>query len=103
MDENEFNEQFAKTKQELAEISDKVEMSMQLYEQVVERTQNFREGFYSSKKIRELGISANKTFQLSMAAANGDPEAMFVAIQGFVQNFKNIQATILTELDRIDK
>lgn len=87
---------------EMDELYTQADMTHTLFFEVVERTQNFREGFYSQRKIHELTRSAAKQMQFERQNAES-PDELIVAVGNFVQNMKNVLATIMSEIDRIDK
>ncbi len=79
-----------------------LDMATSLLDEVIERTENFREGHYSHKRIRDLGRSAQKNLQQNMNAAETMADVMS-STEMLLQDFKNIQATIITEIERLDK
>lgn len=102
MEHDEMMAQFAQRQQAMSDILTKVDMTTTLFDQVVERTENFREGFYSHRKISDL----SKTFarELQDGFQNiSTPEDFFRLADSFIQNMENVLATLMSEMDRIEK
>lgn len=102
MDGSELVSRLAGLQREIFEVSNQIDLTTILWEEVVERTQNFREGFYGLKRIRDLQRTATKVLQVKTEACT-DPENMVGVLEGCIQNMRNVQATIMTEIDRLDK
>lgn len=86
---------------ELNELLTQADMTHILFCEVVERTQNFREGFYSQRKIHDLTRTATKAMQVGQQTATTTEDIVGV-VEEFVQNMKNVLATTMTEIDRLD-
>lgn len=86
---------------ELRHQAQSVEMAMEVLENTIESTGNFREGFYSMKKCRTLCKTLLK--QTESFGGFDHPDAMIREAQAIIQNFKNVGATIIEEIERIEK
>jgi len=94
-------DELEKLQKEVLELLTQVDMTTELFYEVVERTQNFREGFYSYRRINDLYNTASRMLETGLHEATTDEEQVAV-MEEFVQNSRNVLATTMTEIDRID-
>lgn len=87
---------------QMQKATDNLDMASEIFENVVERTGNFREGFYSGKKIRELARGSQRALRASQLTAQ-TPEELVETFKNFIQDLENIYATVMTEIERLDK
>lgn len=102
MDEDDFAEHLKVIQKQTLEILDRLEMTRTLFYEVVERTQNFREGWYSQRRLDDLSKSAARALQRDQLMAT-TPADMVTISENFINDMNNILATMLTEIDRIDE
>lgn len=97
---DEIVQQFLHAHTEVREASRLTDVSFSLLSEVVQRTGNFREGFFSCMKIQE---QQRKLVERIHARGFPTPEAFIQNWLDVAQDFRNLSATIMTEADRIDR
>lgn len=90
----------AQKTQAIRDANAQVELSMILLEETIERTRNFIEGFFSLRKINGLMREYN-AYKEGYFIVQSEEE-MFMMLDTTLQNLRNIAATIMTEVERLD-
>lgn len=78
------------------------DIAVALLHQVVERTSNYREYYFSSVKLKELERALNYRLQFT-PFMNDSIEGIFTMLEDGTKDVHNLAATYMSEADRIDE
>lgn len=102
MDTDDFMQQIKIENEKMRAASDAVDMANHLIEEVIERTEQFREGFYSTRMVRDHARQMHKTLT-RLDPTEAEPEQVIAMLKENTQAFQNLYATIMSEIERLDK
>ncbi len=100
MDEQQMLEEFQSAVAELQKVYARIEMATMALEAIIERTQNFREGFFSIKKLNHLRRESAKFMDYHLDLA--DPTAAMATIKKLTIDTHARCDEIMTEIERLD-
>lgn len=96
-----FETQMLALNEDLQKAYHNMDMSQEVFDNVIERTGNFREGFFASKRFRDLARASVKEMYKRQQTVTV-PADLVDMMTEIVQDINNISATILSEADRLD-